>query len=94
MTPEAGTLKAKGILYSISGLPIVHSSPQLSAGGASFGSPSGAPASTQATRMFKSAEERRRSFKKEPTAGSANQGGIFRDNTTALIALAHGLVAW
>src|SRR5437870_5127882 len=62
----------------------------ISPSGASFTLPSGAPLSTQATRVLISASLRLLVLVKCPTLGSANQGGIFPVSTADFIALAQG----
>src|SRR5437899_7997263 len=59
-------------------------------GGASFGSPGGAPLSAHFAIVSISLCLRDRSFRYGPYLGSANHGGIFRVATAAFIALAHG----
>jgi hypothetical protein len=62
------------------------------AGGRSFGSPSGAPASTQRTMVSTCWSESEMSFLNllTPTDGSMCQGGICRRITRSLIERAHG----
>ena len=62
--------------------------------GGSLGSPSGAPASTQALIFSTSASDSRRSFAKWPYFGSANHGGIFLVATALLMALARGVLSY
>ena len=64
--PLAGTLKGTGASTMRSGLPASHPSTHLRGAGASFGLPSGAPASTQATRVSISAWVRDRSLENFP----------------------------
>src|SRR5581483_6260804 len=59
-------------------------------GGASFASPSGEPPSAHFAMVSISLGFSEWSFKKCPTCGSANHGGIFRRATAAFIALAQG----
>ena len=59
-------------------------------GGSAAGSPSGAPASTQATIFSISSLGRLMSFLKWPTAGLASHGGISPEATAFLIDFAHG----
>ena len=61
--------------------------------GRSAGSPSGAPASTQAVMVSISSWFSRRSFSHAPYCGSANQGGISPDTTLSLMARAQGRVS-
>ena len=91
MVPRAGTLYGLGISITTSGL-MFHPSRHSMGGGMSFGSPSGAPASTHATSVLTSASVSLRSFAKWPNRGSANHGGIFFVSTASLIDLAHGRV--
>src|SRR5690349_19019489 len=58
--------------------------------GISFGSPIGAPPSTQATSVSISLRSSDGLFANLPNCGSANHGGILRLITASLIALAHG----
>ena len=62
------------------------------AGGASFASPCGAPASTHFVMVSICACDSERSLAQVPCAGSANHGGICRDATLALMLRAHGRV--
>src|SRR5579883_3035324 len=71
-----------------SGVPMRQPSASRGAGGASFASPSGAPASTHAAIVEISWLDRWRSFFHAPTFGSACQGGMRRLTTTSLICLA------
>ncbi|MNC92137.1 hypothetical protein D3C83_85100 [compost metagenome] len=59
-------------------------------GGMAAGSPSGAPASTQARIVSISVLGRLMSFLKWPTSGLASQGGISPEATACLIDFAHG----
>src|ERR1700691_835123 len=93
MVPRAGTLYGLGISITTSGL-IFHPSRHSMGGGMSFTSPSGAPASTHATKVLTSASLSLRSFAKCPKRGSANHGGIFFVSTASRIAFAHGRVLW
>src|SRR5581483_4492377 len=89
MVPFAGTLYAFGISITTSGL-MFHPSRHSIGGGMSFGSPSGAPASTHAASVLTSVSVSLRSFAKCPNRGSANHGGIFLVNTASLMDFAHG----
>ena len=62
----------------------------LTGGGASAGSPAGAPLFAQATIVSISACFNERSLSKCPYSGLANQGGIFFVATAFLMALAQG----
>ena len=74
-----------------SGGPAAHTaSSNAGAVGRSFGSPIGAPASTQAAIVSICACERLQSFLKRPYRGSAPHGGISRPTTLLLMARAHG----
>src|SRR5580698_7400223 len=88
-TPVAGT-ENSGSVTIVSGL-IDQPSGHATAGCAA-GSPSGAPLSAQETSVAISSCVRHGSFAKCPKRGSAGHGGILRDRTAALIALAHGRV--
>src|SRR5215472_6323434 len=87
ITPVAGTSNS-GPSMMISGWtsqpPVGH----CLAGGASFASPSGAPASAHATSVSISLCFKARSLVKWPYLGSADQGGILRTATADLMALA------
>src|SRR6266496_1392250 len=67
-----------------------HPSTNSSGFGRSFGSPSGAPASTHFTSVSRSACDIERSLRKWPNCGSANHGGIFWVRTACFMALAQG----
>src|SRR5437867_469830 len=62
----AGTSKSCGISNTWSGLPMLHPSAHATAGGASFGSPSRAPPSTQETSVSISPLASERSFANFP----------------------------
>src|SRR5258708_8723748 len=89
ITPLAGT-SSSGPSIMISGWtsqpPVGH----CLSGGTSFASPSGAPPSAHATNLSISPCFKERSFVKWPYWGSADQGGILRDATADLMALAQG----
>src|SRR6478609_10738950 len=89
MVPVAGIWNALGISTMMSGL-IFQPSWNVSAAGLSLASPSSAPLSAHAVRVEISPALSVRSFLKCPTPCSAIHGGIFRETTAALIALAHG----
>src|SRR5215510_4613353 len=74
----------------MSGSPICQPAANFGGGGRSFGLPSGAPPSTQATMASTSFCERRRSLDHWPCAGSACHGGISRRATFSRMDLAHG----
>ena len=83
-------IRNAGPLTITSGL-ICHPSAGHSIGaGASFGSPAGAPLSAHFTIVSMSACFRDRSLANLPYSGSANQGGICRDETLTFMLLAHG----
>ena len=63
-------------------------------GGATAGSPSGAPRSTHAAIVAISDSLSDRSLLKWPYCGSANHGGIALVTTACLIAFAHGRVSF
>src|ERR1700690_1799724 len=90
-TPLAGTLNS-GMSTITSGLICHPFSGQTTGAGASCAAPSGAPLSTHVVIASISAADNVRSFLKCPIPGSANQGGILREATAFLIALAHGRV--
>src|SRR2546430_2555746 len=69
---------------------ICQPSGHLTGGGASLASPSGAPLSAHFAMVSIALCVRERSFKKCPTRGSANHGGIFLLATAAFIAFAQG----
>src|ERR1017187_5039727 len=89
MVPVAGSWKAFGISITTSGL-IFQPSWKVLGAALSLASPSGAPLSTHATRVWICASLSLRSLAKWPILGSANHGGIFWLTTAALMALAHG----
>jgi hypothetical protein len=76
-----------------SGLICQPSAGHWTGGGASFGSPSGAPASAHFAIVSTSICESERSLANGPCAGSANHGGICRLSTLAFIDRAHGRVS-
>src|SRR6267378_1824033 len=88
--PDAGTAKALGNSKILSGLGMPQPSTKFAGGGASLGSPSGAPAFAHVTNVLISLAVNARSFAKCPYAGSAYQGGIIFCCTTSLMLEAHG----
>src|SRR5262249_14723439 len=71
--------------------PAVHPSANFGSGGRSASFPFGAPPSTHAAMVSICACDRLRSFRIfSVCAGSANHGGISRDDTLFLITFAHG----
>src|SRR5438093_2787599 len=88
-TPVAGTSKS-GPSRIISGSTSQPPDGHCLRGGASFGSPSGAPASTHLLNVSIALCFRERSFEKCPYLGSAFHGGILRATVAALMAFAQG----
>src|SRR5580658_930224 len=91
MVPVAFTWNGLGISIIMSGL-ICQPSGNVSGGGASLASPSGAPLFAQVTSVSTSAGLSVRSLAKWPY--SANHGGIFLVTTATFMALAHGRASW
>src|SRR5258708_31313669 len=79
-----------GISMTTSGLPICQPWAYSIGLGASFGLPSFAPESAQATSVSISAWLSRRSLVNLPCASSENQGGIFLLSTAVFMAFAQG----
>src|SRR5437867_6588295 len=88
---RAGT-RNSGPVTTTSGLICHPSAGHSTGGGASFGSPCGAPASAHFTIVSMSACLSERSLANTPCCGSANHGGIWRLSTLALMARAQGRV--
>ena len=90
ITPVAGTATALPISRMASGFPICQPVKNSRGLGASLGSPSFAPPSTQETTVSISFGVMERSFEKWPYFASANHGGIFFAITASLMAFANG----
>ena len=81
--PEAGTAKSSAGSSTRSGVPSFQPSANLGGGGMSFGSPCGAPASAQASRMaISSVDSDWSCLSGGPTPGAGFQGGISRSAAT------------
>src|SRR5678816_1969363 len=92
MVPVAGSKTSFGISMIMSGW-MFQPSWKTRGAGPSLGLPSAVPPSAHATRVLISVSLNIRSLAKWPYAGSANQGGIFRAITAALMDFAHGRVS-